>query len=59
MSRKAQGKGRSRGMSPEEMDKLTDAREVPNLKAKEEPKRKPRPVAGLPLRRPSRTGKAR
>jgi hypothetical protein len=58
MSRKAQGKGRARGMSPEEMDKLTDAREVPNLKAKEEPKRKPRLVAGLPPRRPARTGKA-
>jgi hypothetical protein len=45
-------------MSPEEMDKLMDAREVPNLEAKEEPKRKRRLVAGLPPRRPAPQGKA-
>jgi hypothetical protein len=44
-------------MSPEEMDKLTDAREVPNLKAKEEPKRKLRPAVGLSPRRPAPKGK--
>jgi hypothetical protein len=57
MSRKAQGKGMSRGISPELLEKEADGRPVPNLETTKETAARLRPVSGLPRpprRRPSR-----
>jgi hypothetical protein len=57
MSRKAQGKGRGRGLSPEEMKKLNTGLEPPGLVSADEKAAgtQKRLIVGLPApRRPSR-----
>lgn len=58
MSKKAQGKGRARGLSPEEVKKLTDGVEPTGLISADEraASSKQRLIAGLPApRRPAKS----